>query len=209
MALLALAETARRISTIPRRPPSSDRAPLTTDALLTLLERHVPAVRRHMERTAVLSRSVSERLGLSERVLDLVVRTAEVHDVGKLVLPKGVLSKRGPLEPWERQLLCQHTLVGQRLLQCVPEARGLAELVRATHERYDGSGYPDGLRGKAIPLPARIVAVCDAFDAMTEGRTYSTPRTLHEAAEELWRGSGSQFDPKATAALCAVIQRDS
>jgi HD-GYP domain-containing protein (c-di-GMP phosphodiesterase class II) len=206
MALLALADTARRISTIHRHPPAPARARLTAEALLTLLDRHAPGVRRHMDRTAALCRPVAECLGLSARLVDVVVRTAAVHDIGKLVLPAELLSKQGPLEAWEWELVRQHPVVGQRLLDCVPEARGIAGIVRATHERYDGKGYPDGLRGRAIPLPARIVAVCDAFDAMTEERPYRRAVTVRWAAEELWRGSGTQFDPKVTEALCEVIR---
>jgi two-component system, cell cycle response regulator len=206
MALLALADTARRISSIQRHRPAPERVRLTADALLTLLDRHAPGVRRHMDRTAALCRPVAERMGLSARLIDVVVRTAEVHDIGKLVLPAELLSKQDPLEPWEWELVRQHPVVGQRLLACVPEARGVAGIVRATHERYDGSGYPDGLRGRAIPLPARIVAVCDAFDAMTEERPYKGAVTVRSAAEELWRGSGTQFDPKVTEALCDVIR---
>jgi two-component system cell cycle response regulator len=206
MAPLALAETARRISAIPRRPPASDSAPLTVDALLGLVDRHAPGLRRHMERTAALSRSVAERLGLSERVVGVVERTGELHDVGKLVLPRELLLNPRPLERWELTLVRQHTLVGQRLLECTPEARGIGDLVRASHERYDGTGYPDRLQGCGIPLPARIVAVCDAYDAMTEARTYRSPLAPRAAAEELWRGSGTQFDPKITTAFCDVIR---
>jgi two-component system cell cycle response regulator len=209
LTLPALDTTVRRIPRPRRRRSASDDGrPLTADSLLALLERHDPGVNRHMQRTAGLCRKVGERLGLSERVTELAVRTAAVHDVGKLVMPKELLRKREALDDSERQLLRQHATAGQRLLECVPETRALAGIVRATHERYDGFGYPDGLRGKAIPLPARMVAVCDAFDAMTEGRSYRQPMSIRDAVRELWRGAGAQFDPKVTEALCEVLLGD-
>jgi HD-GYP domain-containing protein (c-di-GMP phosphodiesterase class II) len=208
MALLALGARQRRTERNQRRSPDPDPPELTPDALLALLDRHAPGVCRHMERTAALCRPVGERLGLSERVTEVAVRTAEVHDVGKLVLPRELLSKRQPLDDSDRKLIRQTPVAAQQLLECVPETRGLAGLVRAIHERYDGFGYPDALRGKAIPLPARIVAVCDAYDAMREGRPYRPAMSIQRAVKELWRGSGAQFDPKVTGALCEVVQAE-
>jgi two-component system cell cycle response regulator len=209
MALQALDATVRRIPRRKRRRRASDEGlPFTPESLLALLDRHEPGVRRHMDRTADLCRKVGEHLGLSDRVIELAVKTGAVHDVGKLVLPRELLSKRGPLNDVERKVLRQHPIAAQQLLECVPETRGVAGIVRATHERYDGFGYPDGLRGKAIPLPARIVAVCDAFDAMTQERSYRRPMPIRDAVRELWRGAGGQFDPKVTAALCDVLHGD-
>jgi two-component system, cell cycle response regulator len=207
MALPALDTTVRRISR-PRRRRSAAAEPslLTPEALLALADRHVPGVRRHMDRTAELCGRVGECLGLSERVTEVAVRTAAVHDVGKLILPRELLSKRAPLDETERRLLRQHTTAGQRLLECVPETRAVAGLVRATHERYDGLGYPDGLRGKAIPLPSRMVAACEAFDAMTQENPYGRALTVRDAVKELWRGAGTQFDPRVTGALCEVLE---
>lgn len=138
-------------------------------------------------------------------MLDLTVRTAELHDVGKLALPRDVLVKREPLDESEWGLIRNHTLLGERLLECIPEATGLAALVRATHERYDGGGYPDGLAGKAIPLPARIVAVCDAFDAMTQPREYRAAVGAHRAIAQVVRGAGTQFDPEVADELCLAL----
>jgi two-component system, cell cycle response regulator len=209
MALQVLETTVRRIPRLKRRRSASeDGLPLTPESLLALLDSHEPGVRRHMDRTAELCRKVGERLGLSERVTELTVRAGALHEVGKLVLPRELLSKRRPLDENERKLLRQHPVAGQQLLDCGPETRGVAGIVRATHERYDGFGYPDGLRGKAIPLPARIVAVCDAFDAMTHDRSYRRAMPIRDAVRELWRGAGGQFDPKVTGALCEVLHAD-
>jgi two-component system, cell cycle response regulator len=209
MALQALDATVRRIARPRRRRPASEEGPpLTPESLLALVDRHEPGVRRHMDRTAELCRKVAVRLGLSERVTELAVMTGAMHDIGKLVLPKELLTTRRSLDEQERKLLRQHPMAAQRLLECVPETRGPAVIVRATHERYDGFGYPDGLRGRAIPLPARIVAVCDAFDAMTQERSYRQAMPIRDAIRELWRGAGAQFDPKVTAALCEVLHAD-
>jgi HD-GYP domain-containing protein (c-di-GMP phosphodiesterase class II) len=209
MALQALETTVRRIPRPKRRRPASQEGPpLSTESLLALADRHEPGVRRHMDRTAHLCRKVGEQLGLSERVTELAVMAGAVHDVGKLVLPRELLAKQELLDENERKLMRQHPVAAQRLLECTPETRGVAGIVRATRERYDGFGYPDGLRGKAIPLPARIVAVCDAFDAMTHDRSYRTAMPVREAVRELWRGAGGQFDPKVTGALCEVLHAD-
>ena len=116
-----------------------------------------------------------------------------------------MLVKREPLDESEWGLIRNHTLLGERLLECIPEATGLAALVRATHERYDGGGYPDGLAGKAIPLPARIVAVCDAFDAMTQPREYRAAVGAHRAIAQVVRGAGTQFDPEVADELCLAL----
>ena len=139
-------------------------------------------------------------------LLELVVRTARVHDVGKLAIPPWVLEKPGPLTHYERALMEEHSLIGQKILERRPVLRGLGALVRATHERWDGNGYPDRLKGSAIPLPSRMVAVCDAFDAMTHPRAYREPATLDTALEELRRNSGTQFDPGVIEPFCSVLE---
>ena len=136
-------------------------------ALLELVEESAPEVAAHMERTAYTARLFALELGLDAVLLELVVRTARVHDVGKLAIPPWVLDKPGPLTHYERALMEGHSVIGQKILERKPALAGLGGLVRATHERWDGNGYPDRLKGSAIPLPSRMVAVCDAFDAMT------------------------------------------
>ena len=126
----------------------------------------------HMERTARSARLFALELGLDGALLELVIRTARVHDVGKLAIPPWVLEKPGPLTHYERALMEAHSVIGQKILERKPALVRLGPLVRATHERWDGNGYPDRLKGSAIPLPSRIVAVCDAFDAMTHPRAY-------------------------------------
>jgi two-component system cell cycle response regulator len=116
-----------------------------------------------------------------------------------------VLHKPGPLDDGEWALMRQHTIIGERILLAAPALKPVAALVRASHERWDGTGYPDRLAGEAIPLGARIVAVCDAYDAMTSDRTYRASITATEAIAELRRCAGSQFDPAVVDAFAATL----
>ena len=175
-------------------------------ALLELVEEAVPEVAAHMERTGRLARVFALELGLSGPLLHLVVRTARVHDVGKLAIPPWVLEKPGPLSQTERALMEAHSVTGQKILERKPALLGIGPLVRAMHERWDGNGYPDRLKGSAIPLPSRIVAACDAFDSMTNPRAYRTSMTIDGALDELRRGSGTQFDPGVVEPFCGVFE---
>jgi diguanylate cyclase (GGDEF)-like protein len=174
----------------------------THDALLRVLLEREPELHGHMHEVAELSRAVGRRLGLHPDELEQLARAAELHDVGKLGVPDTILHKPGSLTPEELTYVRKHTLVGERILAAAPALRAAAELVRASHERWDGRGYPDGLAGEAIPLGARIVAVCDAFDAMVSDRTYRKAISHGAALGELRRCSGSQFDPGVVNAFC-------
>jgi HD-GYP domain-containing protein (c-di-GMP phosphodiesterase class II) len=173
--------------------------------LLDLAEDAVPEVAAHMERTARLVRRFALEAGLPDKLLQTVVRTAQLHDVGKIAIPPWVLEKPGPLNEPERRLMRGHPVMGQKMVERKPVLMSLGTLIRSTHERWDGNGYPDRLMGAAIPLPSRIVAVCDAFDAMTHPRAYSRARTGEEALAELRRTAGAQFDPGAVALFCDVV----
>ena len=117
-------------------------------------------------------------------------------------MPEEILTRRGPLRPDEQDQMRRHTLIGESIIGAAPSLRPVAVLVRASHERWDGNGYPDGLYGEGIPLGARIVAVCDAFSAMCEQRPYGRVRTEAEAMAELRRCAGTQFDPVVVRAFC-------
>jgi two-component system cell cycle response regulator len=130
---------------------------------------------------------------------------ARLHDIGKLGIPDAILSKPGPLDADEWEFMRRHTLIGQRIVAAAPGLRPVAGLVRSSHERFDGGGYPDGLAGDEIPLGARIIAVCDAFDAMTSERSYQGARSAAEAIAELERCAGAQFDPDVVRAFAAVL----
>ena len=130
-----------------------------------------------------------------------------LHDVGKLAVPDAVLTKPGPLNEAERALIRTHPEAGVRILSVVPFLKRAVEVVRHHHERWDGTGYPDGLAGEQIPLWARIFAVADALDAMTSERPYRRPVSLGEALDEAQRCSGSHFDPECVEVLLSIDRR--
>ena len=133
------------------------------------------------------------------------MRAAELHDVGKVAVPDAILSKPGPLSEAEWGYMREHTIVGDRILSAAPALEGVAKLVRASHERFDGRGYPDQLRGEEIPLGARIVTVCDAFHAMTSDRPYRPALAVQDALDELHRCAGRQFDPAVVRAFSLIV----
>jgi HD-GYP domain-containing protein (c-di-GMP phosphodiesterase class II) len=194
----------RRHVEFPSWPPDSQDDAIA--GLLELVDESAPDVAAHMRRTARLAKAFVQELGLGEPLARVVVLTARLHDIGKLGIPPWVLEKPAPLSEFELRLMRGHTQIGQDMLERRPELMAIGPLVRATHERWDGTGYPDGLRGPGIPLPSRIVAVCDAFDAMTRPRVYSASMTIQAALDELEACSGSQFDPGATTVFEGLIK---
>ncbi|MEA2190103.1 MAG: hypothetical protein QOI73_224 [Solirubrobacteraceae bacterium] len=177
------------------------------DVLVQVLVEREPGLHEHLRQVAALTRATAIELGLEAEELDEVVRAAELHDVGKIAVPDSVLHKPAPLDDEEWRIMRQHAVVGERILATVPALRSVAELVRASHESWDGNGYPDGLRGPDIPLGARIIAVCDAFDAITSQRPYAPSRPPEQAVLELRRCAAKQFDPTVVRAFCAVFER--
>ena len=159
----------------------------------------------HTRDVVELSVAVADQLGLNRSRLRDVEFGALLHDVGKVSIPKEIINKPGPLNDAEWDLMRTHTVAGQRLLDQVGGAmREIGAIVRASHERWDGGGYPDGLAGDEIPLEARIVCACDAFNAMTTTRSYRKAMTVEAAAAELVRCAGTQFDPVVVEAVLAV-----
>jgi HD-GYP domain-containing protein (c-di-GMP phosphodiesterase class II) len=141
--------------------------------------------------------------------LDEVTRAAELHDIGKVAIPDTILAKPGPLDATEWSFVRQHTIIGERILLAAPALRPVARLVRSSHERWDGAGYPDGLAGEEIPLGARIVAVCDAFEAMTSDQPYRNRLDVSAAVAELRRCAGTQFDPQVVDVFTRVLEHAS
>lgn len=186
-----------------RQAPSASRQ--TCDALLRVLREREPELYEHLHGVGELAVAVGRRLALDAEDLDVVCRAAELHDVGKMAVPDAILGKAGPLDADEWAYMRRHTLIGERVLSAVPALAPVARLVRSSHERWDGAGYPDGLRGEETPLGARIVAVCDAYDAMVTDRPYRRGMSPLDAVAELRRCSGSQFDPRVVDAFCAEI----
>jgi two-component system cell cycle response regulator len=177
----------------------------TRNVLMQLLSERTPALAEHVTGVGELASDVASCFQLDAEELDELLRAAELHDIGKMAVPDAILDKPGPLSDDERQFVHQHPLIGERILSAAPALRPVARIVRSSHERWDGGGYPDGLAGIEIPLGARIVAVCDAYEAMTSDRRYQDMRSPEEALAELERQAGHQFDPQVVAALRSVF----
>ena len=175
--------------------------------LLRLLRDRAPALSEHGDAVAELAVAVGENLGLPPSAIVVLKRAAELHDVGKIAIPDAILYKPGPLDAEEWEFMQKHAILGERILSAANSLGPIGKIVRASHERYDGTGYPDGLGGSQIPLEARIILACDAFDAMTSARSYAAARTPAEAITELQAGSGTQFDPVVVDILLEVLSR--
>lgn len=162
----------------------------------------------HCKDVVRLALDVARELGLDMDDLRTVEFGALLHDVGKIAVPKAIVNKPGKLDPHEWEIIKTHTVEGQRMLERVGGFMGsVGRIVRSHHERWDGGGYPDGLRGQAIPLEARIISCCDAFNAMTTTRPYRKAMAVTVALEELFEHAGAQFDPLVVDALATVIRR--
>ena len=162
----------------------------------------------HSRDVVALTLAVADELGLSERDRRDAEFVALLHDVGKIRVPNEIINKPGKLTDEEWEVMKQHTIEGERLLHRVGGLLGeIGLIVRSCHERHDGNGYPDGLAGEKIPLVARIVAACDAYNAMTTDRSYRKALPLEEAVAELRRSSGTQFHPDVVEALVATVER--
>jgi HD-GYP domain-containing protein (c-di-GMP phosphodiesterase class II) len=180
----------------------------STDVLLRALSERHPSLEGHLGGVAQLAEAVGRHLGLEAEALDHVRVAAELHDVGKVAIPDAILNKPGPLDDEEWAFMRRHTLIGERIVAAAPALGAVAKLVRASHERWDGDGYPDRTAGEDIPLGARIVAVCDAYDAIVADRPYRRGSSSAEAMQELRRCAGAQFDPAVVAAFAAVLATD-
>jgi diguanylate cyclase (GGDEF)-like protein len=177
------------------------------DVLLRTMQAMQPELDAHAGQVAGLAIRVARRFGLAGEQLEEIGRAAELHCVGKVGIPDTILEKPGPLSRDEWEFMRRHTIVGERLLRTSPSLRPVAVLVRASHERWDGRGYPDGLAGESIPLGSRIVAVCDAYDAMTSDRPYRPAFTHEVACRELRAGAGTQFDQAVVDIFLAEVER--
>lgn len=174
-------------------------------ALVAALDARDQYTAGHSAAVAVYARDIAARLELSDEDQQLVHLAGLVHDIGKVGLPPGLLEKPGPLTLDERRIMQEHSVIGERILAKVDDYREIANVVRHHHERVDGNGYPDGLKGEAIPLISRIIAVADAYNAMTSGRPYREAMPSRVARLRLAQAVGTQFDTTVVAAFEAIL----
>jgi diguanylate cyclase (GGDEF)-like protein len=177
-----------------------------SEVLLRTMRAKQPELDQRAGHVARLAARVARRMAVSGEPLDEVLRAAQLHDIGKVGIPDAILNKRSELTDGEWEFVRNHTILGERILHGAPALRPIARLVRASHERWDGTGYPDRLRGDEIPLGARIVSVCDAYEAMITERSYRAAMSHEGACRELRRCAGAQFDPAVVEAFLAVIE---
>ena len=186
----------------------SDRRGRPQDVLLEALTAREPSLELHSTDVANLAVAVGARLGLDGDSLSRLRQAALLHDIGKIGIPDSVLSKDGPLTDDEWKFIRRHTIIGERILAASPALTDVARIVRSTHERVDGAGYPDGLLGDDIVVEARIIAACDAYSSMTSGRTYRSAMAQVEAIAELQRCAGTQFDRPIVDLLTTIVAAD-
>ena len=208
-----MTETATQLATLLDRSPAVSVAePETRDAiglavaeLIDALRNHHTGTADHCNRLAVDCRLVGERIGLPPDELFELELVAILHDIGKLAVPAAILDLARPLNSRERAVVRSHTIHGAQILTEIAGPRHLAPLVRSSHERWDGTGYPDGLAGEQIPTPARVVFTVDAYDAMTNDRPYRRALARREARVRIAAGAGTAFDPDVVRALLAAL----
>ncbi len=176
------------------------------DTLAEMMDLNVPDTSRHASEVAELVPRVGELLGVTGDALAELELAARFHDVGKMAVPESVLRKPGPLDEQEWEVMACHAKWGAELLQRMPGCDSIARIVRHHHERYDGGGYPDGLKGEDIPMASRIISACDAYGAMVSDRPYRRALDQSRVLEELEAGAGLQFDPEAVSAVISVTR---
>jgi two-component system, cell cycle response regulator len=177
----------------------------SSDVLLRALAERHPDLGDHQDGVAELATEVARRAGIEGENLLHVAHAAALHDVGKVAIPDAIINKPAALDDDEWAFMRRHTIIGERIIAAAPALAPAAKLVRSSHEAFDGTGYPDHVAGVEIPLGARIIAICDAFDAMISDRPYSTPKTADDALAELRRCAGTQFDPQLVALFEQVM----
>jgi two-component system cell cycle response regulator len=159
----------------------------------------------HLNEVTDLCQRTAVRLGIPEEDMTALTQAAALHDVGKSAVPDAILEKAGPLTDAEMMFIRRHTMIGERILGAAPALSKPAKLVRWSHERFEGGGYPDGIGGDEIPIGSRIISVCDAYHAMVSNRAYRPARTPEAAVAELRRCAGTQFDPVVVDAFCEAL----
>jgi ribonuclease P protein subunit RPR2 len=180
----------------------------TMKSLAQVVEAKDTTTRGHLDRTQLYGLALARRIDAELAERPEVAYGFFLHDIGKVGIPERVLCKPGPLTAEEWDLMRAHPSIGSQIVEPIRFLSGAVEIIRSHHERYDGTGYPRGLRGRQIPLAARIFAVADSFDAMTSDRPYRRAMPIDVALEELRGGAGTQFDPEVVAAFLELVDED-
>ncbi|HEV2785930.1 MAG TPA: HD domain-containing phosphohydrolase, partial [Solirubrobacteraceae bacterium] len=178
----------------------------SAEVLLQVLCERSSHLGTYLDDVTELCGAVGGALAVPEEEMSHLLRAASLHDIGNAAIPEALLDKPGPLDEHEWAYIRSHTLIGERILAAAPALAPAAKLVRSSHERFDGGGYPDGLAGEQIPLGARIIAACAAFYAMTARRPHRSPMSVECAQAELRAGAGTQFDATVVDALMEVLR---
>ena len=179
----------------------------TIEALSTALTARDGYTGSHSQETLWLVSAICDELRLPANACEYVADVALLHDIGKIGIPNDILHEPGKLNDEQWEVMKQHPVIGERIVVTVPGLEEVARAIRHEHERWDGGGYPDGLKAGEIPLASRIVLVCDAFHAMTSDRPYRKAMSIEDARLELSRHAGTQFDPTVVGALLHVLDR--
>lgn len=177
----------------------------TIQSMVAAIDANMNYSNGHSSRVAGFALKIGRVMGLCQDELDALERAALLHDVGSIYIPEHVWRKEGPLTSEEQSLVRQHPVLGAEIIDTVSSMKQEAQAILHHHERYDGTGYPYGLKGLAIPLESRILAVADAFDAMTSERPYRNVINMRDALEELYSNAGGQFDPRVVEAFLMVL----
>lgn len=175
------------------------------DVLLRAVAERNRELGAHGRDVAELAAAVAAGFSLPPDEIEMIRHAAELHDVGKVAVPDAILDKPAALDETEWAFIHEHTMIGEKIIGAAPDLARVAKLVRSSHENFDGTGYPDRLARREIPLGARIIAVCDAFDAMTTDRPYRAAMDEESALAELVRCAGTQFDPDVVERFCAAL----
>jgi len=174
-------------------------------SLATAVEAKDSFTERHTQRVGESARLLGQKLGLPDSTLDVLYRGGIIHDIGKIGVSDSILHKPGPLDASEVPQMQAHVQIGESIVRPLHSTSGLLPVIRHHHERFDGLGYPDGLRAREIPRAARIVSVCDAFDALVNDRPYRVRRSAEEALAVLRAGAGTQWDPETVDLLATEL----
>ncbi len=180
----------------------------TIKALAAAVEAKDPYTAGHSDRVTRYAEKIARQIGLTEEEVCRISYAAILHDIGKIGISSSILHKPGRLTPEEYQEICEHPAIGAHILSSIELLGDIIPMVYHHHEWYNGKGYPQGLAGEEIPLGARIIAVADAFDAMTSNRPYRTGLSFEQAVAEIQRQSGIQFDPRVAQTLLAILQEE-